>query len=249
MPTKIQWADETWNPISGCTPVSGGCDNCYARRMAARLAGRFGYPADDPFQVTFHPDKLDQPSRWRKPRRIFVCSMGDFFHREVTETQRIQILAAMLKSPQHTYTLLTKRAGTMAKWWDWMFDPPPNLWQGVTVENQKRADERIPKLLGTPAAVKFVSVEPMLGPVDFGPMATYPSYGLDWVILGCESGPKRRPCSLRWVQRALAECHDRRLPVFVKQLDIDGKVTSDPADWPVWARRQEFPDTRALKER
>lgn len=250
MATKIPWCDETWNVITGCTPCSEGCENCYAKRMAPRLAGRFGYPADDPFRVTFHKDRLDEPTRWKKPRRVFVCSMGDLWHPDVRIRHRAAVLRIIEECSQHHFLCLTKRPQRVSPEWPWMQVKgyrggrwPDNVWFGVTTENQRRANERIPLLLKTQAAVRFISIEPMLGPVDLGPMAQYPSYELDWVIIGCESGPKRRPCSLDWVRSAVDDCVCRRLPVFVKQLDIDGRVSREPNEWPEWARRQEFPTT------
>ena len=184
MPTKIEWATDTWNPITGCSPISEACQNCYAERMAKRLAGRCGYPKDEPFKVTLHPDKLDQPMRWKKPRMIFVCSMGDLFHEDVPEIEIIRVFAVMADA-QHTYLVLTKRPERMKEVLTspsiandvWLMTntgisedkpiwPLPNVWLGVTAENQARADERIPVLLQIPAAKRFVSVEPMLGPVD-----------------------------------------------------------------------------------
>ncbi len=175
MPTKIPWATETWSPITGCTPVSPGCANCYAAKMAKRLRGRFGYPQDEPFRVTFHPDRLDQPLRWQKPRRIFVVSMGDLFHEDVSRDWLTKVFQTICYAEQHTFLALTKRPL-------WMIDflhyaqgglpfqapvwPLPNLWLGTSVENQATADERIPYLLRCPAAVRYVSYEPALGPVD-----------------------------------------------------------------------------------
>lgn len=182
--TQIEWTDEgvTWNPVTGCTPVSPGCANCYARRMAQRLRGRCGYPADDPFRVTLHPERLDQPLRWRKSRQIFVCSMGDLFHEDVPAEYVASVWRIMAACPQHTFQVLTKRPARMLEWvrqadaacapvadrlpGSW---PLPNVWLGVTAEDQERADERIPLLLQCPAAVRFVSVEPMLGPVSLAP--------------------------------------------------------------------------------
>lgn len=174
MPTKIEWAQETWNPITGCTPVSEGCQHCYARRMATRLRGRCGYPADDPFRVTFHPDRLGQPLKWKKPRMIFVCSMGDLFHDLPPPEGSWPIVDRILRvcndCPQHIFLLLTKR---IEHAWYYFRSPVyngnysrsellgKNIWLGVTAENQQRADERIPILLQIPAAVRFVSVEPM----------------------------------------------------------------------------------------
>lgn len=167
--TKIEWADKSWSPITGCSPVSEGCTNCYARRMAKRLAGRFGYPKDEPFRVTFHSDKLLEPLKWRKPRRIFVCSMGDLFHDEVEEDWIDEIFQTIAENI-HTFLILTKRPNRMKTYCDWYvrneIELPENLWPGVSVENQKRADERIPILLQIPAKVRFISIEPMLERMD-----------------------------------------------------------------------------------
>lgn len=196
MPTKIEWTDETWSPITGCTPISEGCQNCYAKRMATRLKGRYGYDKDNPFKVTLHPDRLDQPLKWKKPRMIFVCSMGDLFHEDVPDEWILRVFNTIRKCspgvgdyPVHTFLILTKRPERMRnvimrmrfnrdknpmmyldKEGDLTGYPMgqriKNVWLGVTAENQQRADARIPILLQTPAAVRFVSVEPMLGPVD-----------------------------------------------------------------------------------
>jgi len=200
--SKIEWTEKTWNPITGCTPISEGCQNCYAERMAKRLAGRYGYPADIPFMPgNFHFDKLDEPLRWKKPSRIFVCSMGDLFHEAVPFPLITDVFDVMcswrwpnkaaeregdeslLEDPGHTFIVLTKRPGRVLEWRNWLGEQWPgdtpvqvnldteghfgkHIWLGVTAENQQRADERVPILLQIPAAVRFVSVEPMLGPVD-----------------------------------------------------------------------------------
>lgn len=177
--TKIEWATKTWNPVTGCTPVSPGCVNCYAKRMAGRYPQVHGFYnplaagiRPEPFsRVQFHPDRLDIPLRWKKPQRIFVCSMGDLFHEDVREEWIDEVIGTMYFRPQHTFMVLTKRPARMQRYMNGgNFDrrtwPIRNLWLGVTAENQAAADERIPLLLQTPAAVRFVSVEPMLGPVD-----------------------------------------------------------------------------------
>lgn len=196
--TSIEWTNETWNPVTGCTKVSAGCANCYAERMAKRLKGRYGYPKDEPFRVTLHEDRLTGPLRWRTPRMIFVCSMGDLFHADVPFDFIDRVFAVMALCPQHTFQVLTKRPERMESYInDWhatvplerCFDrrkgcvyaivdkiagryvvprywPLPNVWLGTSVENQQAADERIPHLLRCPAAVRFVSAEPLLGPVD-----------------------------------------------------------------------------------
>lgn len=186
--TKIEWTHRpgtsgvTWNPISGCDPDDGyqseACEHCWARRMSHRLAGRHGYPeSPHQFDVTLHPDKLDAPLRWRKPRTVFVASMGDLFHEDAEDTWRIQVWRVMEKALQHTFIVLTKRPAAMLDWFERVHSsdfgpwPPvlPNVWLGVTAENQKRADERIPLLLQCPAAVRFVSIEPMLEPIIITP--------------------------------------------------------------------------------
>ena len=211
MPTKIEWAEETWNPITGCTPISPGCANCYAERMSKRLAGRCGYPADEPFRVTVHPDRLNQPFKWRKPRRVFVCSMGDLFHPDVPFEFIDRVFSIMALCPQHTFLVLTKRPDRMREYLtivkpenagqDWRRQlyfasgkdqrladgccfrwPLPNVRLGVTAENQEQADKRIPILLQIPAAVRFVSVEPMLGPVDLQGVWNSP----EWFCPACD---------------------------------------------------------------
>ena len=248
MPSKIEWTDETWNPITGCTPISEGCQHCYAERMSKRLAGRCGYPFENPFKVTLHPDKLEQPLRWKKPRKIFVCSMGDLFHPDVSGDFLYEIWGIMAQCPQHIFMVLTKRPEIMRLWYDDIFirlnplyrkNPLPNIWLGVTAENQARADERIPILLRVPAAVRFVSVEPMLGPIelehyfpeyDYLPTCKYfrIAYGLDsnkpvivrsgidWVICGGETGPGARPMHPDWVRSLRDQCVTAGVPFFFK---------------------------------
>lgn len=172
--TKIEWADAVWNPVIGCTPVSEGCDNCYARRMAYRLRGRCGYPQNEPFRVTLHPERLNEPLKWKNPRKVFVCSMGDLFHEDVSFAN-IAILfgKVMREATQHTFLILTKRPERMRQFFsqyplEWP-EKYPHVWIGITAENQEMADKRIPVLLQIPAAVRFVSVEPMLGPIDLSP--------------------------------------------------------------------------------
>lgn len=228
---KIGWLNrpgttgETWNAVTGCTPISAGCANCYARRMATRLAGRCGYPADDPFRVTYHPERTLQPMRWRKPRTVFVCSMGDLFHDDVSHDVIMRLWGIMEYCARHTFIVVTKRprriydvlggtsgAGLSA-------DPLPNVWLGTTVENQQAADERIPWLLRCPAAVRFLSMEPLLRPVD--PFLSCGLAGeeinvLDWVIVGGEAGPGARPMHPDWVRSIRDQCQAAGVPLFLK---------------------------------
>ena len=265
--SKIGWTDATWNPITGCTPISEGCAHCYARRMAVRLGGRCGYPprsADGkthPFDVTLHPDKLHKPLRWREPRRVFVCSMGDLFHEDVPDYAIDAVFATMAIRGPHTFQVLTKRPARMRDYLLRQVDAgrtwregvtgqlPPTIWLGVTAENQARAAERIPLLLQTPAAVRFVSVEPMLGPVNLREMAHKddwhidaldtpdPACRLDWVICGGETGPGARPMATGWATDLEDQCNAAGVPFFFKQWG------SAPAgSRPVAPMRRQFPE-------
>lgn len=251
--TKIPWAEKVWNPITGCTKISPGCQNCYAERMANRLRGRCGYPADEPFRVTLHPDRLEEPLRWRKPSMIFVCSMGDLFHEDVPRWIRFEVMDIILQAKQHIFLILTKRPANMKDFFEWYYtkagrttETIKNLWLGITAENQEMADLRIPILLQIPATVRFVSVEPMLGPVDLTavrlPDHLQPdwAYGmpygitfdalqpneshiydsenhLDWVICGGETGPHARPVHPDWVRNLRDQCQAAGVPFFFKQ--------------------------------
>lgn len=238
MPTKIEWTDESWNPVTGCSKISEGCQNCYAERMAKRLVGRYGYPKDDPFNVTIHRDKLDQPLKWKKPRMIFVSSMGDIFHDDVRTEFVDSIWSRMAKCPQHIFLILTKRPKKMAHFVDevgaFNYGILLNVWLGVTAENQKRADERIPILLQIPAAIRFVSLEPLLSDIDLWSYLWEPTIPpskknlLSWVIAGAESGPKRRPAKTEWFQNIKHQCRHSDTPFFLKQMDMKGKLTKMP---------------------
>lgn len=240
--TSIEWADVTWNPITGCTPVSEGCQNCYAKRMAQRLRGRCGYPEDEPFRVTVHENRLKEPLKWRKPRMVFVCSMGDLFHEDIDPEDIQDALWYMEQASQHTFLILTKRpdnARTYLRVFYSQRTMPENIWFGVTAENQQRADERIPILCEIPAAVRFVSVEPMLGPVRIktlrelhegaAGMNLDPAFfsfnninpnglDVDWIICGGETGPGARPMHPDWVRSLRDQCQDAEVPFFFKQM-------------------------------
>ncbi|MGA8221477.1 MAG: phage Gp37/Gp68 family protein [Candidatus Acidiferrales bacterium] len=242
--TKIEWTAATWNPVTGCTKVSAGCKHCYAERDFHRP-----YPGREFTDVRTHPDRLTQPLRWKRPRKIFVNSMSDLFHESVPEKFIGKIFAMMSKCPQHIFQVLTKRPAKMlalirddedcwgpfqevmfrdSKAEDW---PLPNVWLGVSVEDQPTADARIPLLLQTPAAVRFVSYEPALGPVDFAKYLGLPcdhweekkpEMGflvphLDWVIAGGESGPKARSSHPDWFRTVRDQCQTAGVPFFFKQ--------------------------------
>jgi len=238
--------EESWNPVTGCTPVSEGCANCHARRMAQRLRGRRGYPQDEPFRVTLHEDRLDMPLRWRKPRLVFVCSMGDLFHEQVPDTYILQVWNRFLGAPQHTYLVLTKRPERMRKWLR-KRPPLPNVWLGVSAENQRWFDARVSVLSYITAAVRFVSLEPLLGPVMLGRWHQNGPHRwhrrrphLGWVIAGSETGPGARPAHLEWFRSIRDECAAYGVPFFLKQTGsrpgvdrlLDGRVWDEmPVRW------------------
>lgn len=268
--TGIEWADATWGPVAGCTRVSAGCDNCYAAQLAAtRLkytrqhqglavitpSGRAAFNGI----IRLLPERLDQPLRWRRPRRIFVNSLSDLFHEGVPDDYIDDVFAVMSAARQHVFQVLTKRPERMLAYMTSTSNgakrqmhvqssldrlrrsfpkvrphmpgwPPPNVWLGVSTEDQAAADERIPLLLLTPAAVRFISAEPLLGPVDLDGYigedltlaedesgAYLYGDGFDWVIVGGESGTQHRPMEPAWAQAIADQCQAAGVPVFMKQ--------------------------------
>ena len=281
--TSIEWTDRVWNPVTGCTKVSKGCQHCYAERVFHRPYGRDQWPnGDGTFRarrftdVECHPNRLDIPLHWRKPQRVFVNSMSDLFHEDVPDSFIDQVLAVMALCPQHTFQLLTKRPERMRDYLshttgvgnvltrvlkaaqsiemprgrhkpDGPGWPLRNAWLGVSVEDQATADERIPLLLETPAAVRWASYEPALGPIEFREQWMHkqgcPSLSgwaggllpcscasrrdalsavefprLDWIVVGGESGPGARPFDVAWARSTVEQCKAASVPVFVKQL-------------------------------
>jgi protein gp37 len=208
--STIEWTEMTWNPVTGCTKVSEGCRNCYAERMALRLRamGNPRYP--NGFDVTLHDDLVDLPRRWRRPRFIFVNSMSDLFHEDVPEDFIRRVFNTMVACPQHTFQALTKRSRRlmeMAARLPW----PENVWMGVSVEDERVID-RIDDLRGVPASVRFLSCEPLLGPLDDLNLD-----GIGWVIVGGESGPGARPIEKEWVESILRQCRAANVHFFFKQ--------------------------------
>lgn len=247
--TGIEWADRTWNPVTGCSPVSEGCERCYAKLMAeTRLRGRCGYDAEDPFKPTFHYERLAQVTPKQKPQRIFVCSMGDLFHEQVRRHWVVHIMTAIATCEQHEFVVLTKRPGAALSFIQWFGHVYPNLTLGVSVENQARADERIPILMQIPAARRIVSVEPMLGPVDlddYMPWAwerkegdtSSTAVGLDGVICGAETGRGARPMDLDWARDLRDQCVAEGVP-FVFKRDSDGNHELYGQVWEQWPEAQ-----------
>lgn len=227
--TKIEWADATWSPVTGCTKVSAGCKYCYSERLVGRFDSLHGFV---PFTtVECHPDRLEQPLHWRKPRRIFVVSMGDLFHEAVPDEFIGRVWSVMLSALQHTYQILTKRPDRMAEFVARAerestrkgLNDSTHIWLGVSVEDQATADVRIPLLLKTPAAVRFISYEPALSVLDLDPYLWYAkpttlrTPRLDWVIAGGESGPKARPSNPAWFRTVRDQCQSAGVPFLFKQ--------------------------------
>lgn len=234
--TSIEWCDSTWNPITGCTR---GCSYCFARRVAERF-GKHEHEDSAPyatavegevfpcdFRPTIYPHRLDEPLRRKKPARIFLGSMGDLFDPAFSDEFRLKVLLTVAWAERHTFLLLTKRPDELRRFilahdyapHSLASSPLPNLWLGVTAESQAEADERTSLLLDTPAAVRFVSIEPMLGPVDLRLPRWRPTAGvceLDWVIVGGQTGPGAKPLNPEWPQPVVAQCRAAGVPVFVK---------------------------------
>lgn len=289
--TGITWTDETWNPLVAyrgdkrgwhCEKISPACDNCYAAAMNKRSDGLVGIGTGLPYapeqraklRFEVHEETLLAPLRWKKPRKIFVCSMTDLFGEWWTDEQIDRVFELMALTPWHTYQVLTKRPERMRQYitsrsitdvvrkematFDLTPDlwPLPNVWLGVTAENQEQADERIPLLLQTPAAVRFVSVEPMLGPVDlrrYFQLAEVETVSegrlfpqqqarrrLHWVITGGESGPKARPSHPDWFRSLSRQCRDAGTAFFMKQITERGKKIPFE-QWPTDLQVLEFP--------
>ncbi len=225
--TKIAWADYSWNPVTGCSPASEGCTNCYARAMNRR----FG---KGDFSVKFHPERMEEPIRHKKPAKIFVCSTSDLFHEDLPDGPAFEVLGTMRRCPQHTFIIVTKRAGRMA---DFFKGAPllPNVILMATVENQPRADERTPYLLELARAGWRIglSIEPMLGPINLnavmGMLYPFPNGWemLSWVIVGGETGQRARECCEEWIKEIFDDCREAKVPFFFKQFGDNFIPTSD----------------------
>ena len=208
--SSIEWTEATWNPVTGCTMISPGCAHCYAERMANRLKAMRNANYKNGFELTLQPHMLEVPLRWKKPRTVFVNSMSDLFHKDVPVEYIQRVFAVMKEASQHTYQILTKRSERLLEL-DPVLDWGPNIWMGVSVENARYA-YRIDHLRKTRAKTKFLSVEPLLGPL--------PKLNLrkiDWVIVGGESGPGARPMDPSWVTGIRDQCVDEGVAFFFKQ--------------------------------
>lgn len=213
--SSIEWTDATWNPVRGCTKVSPGCKHCYAETFAERFRGVPGHPYEQGFDLRLVPDKLEEPLRWRVPRRIFVNSMSDLFHEQVPDAYVLQVAQVMEKASWHTYQVLTKRAERMRALLGKKLRSvagASHIWWGVSVEDRKHGLPRISQLRAAPARVRFLSIEPLLE--DLGALDLD---GISWVIVGGESGRGARPMLPTWVRAIRTQCRRARVPFFFKQ--------------------------------
>ena len=229
--SAIEWTNATWNPVTGCDKVSPGCAHCYAETLSERFRGVPGHPYEQGFDMRFWPERLELPLTWRKPRMIFVNSMSDLFHERVPLDFIARVFETMERAPQHTFQVLTKRherLSALAPSLPW----PENVWIGVSIEN-KRWTLRADYLRTVPAAVRFISAEPLLGKLEGLDLA-----GIDWLIAGGESGPRYRPVNVEWIRDLRDRCAEQHVAFFFKQWGgrtpkAHGRVLDD-REWSEW---------------
>lgn len=233
--SSIEWTEATWNPVTGCTKISPGCLHCYAERMSKRLKGMGNSNYANGFELTLQPQMLKRPLEWKSPKRVFVNSMSDLFHKDVPTEYIEQVFSVMREAHWHQFQVLTKRSARLERLspsLEW----PPNVWMGVSVES-KEYTFRIDHLRRTSAAVKFLSLEPLLGPLEELNLSH-----IDWAIVGGESGPGARPCLREWVVSIRKQCKAARVPFFFKQWGgFNKKKTGRQLDGRTW---DEFPTVR-----
>lgn len=212
--TTIEWTDATWNPVTGCSKISAGCDHCYAERLSERFRGTPGHPFEQGFDLTLRPERLDQPLRWRAPRMVFVNSMSDLFHKEVPHAFTSRVFETMERADWHTFQVLTKRSSLMRDFLCSRYKasaPADHIWCGVSIEDHKRKS-RISHLRDAPSGKRFLSIEPLIGPIGRLDLA-----GIDWVIVGGESGPGARQVEVAWVREIRDQCREAKVAFFFKQ--------------------------------
>ena len=248
--SKIEWTDASWNPIRGCTKISPGCKHCYAETFAERFRGVEGHPFEQGFDMRLVPEKIDDPLHWKNSRRIFVNSMSDFFHEGVSDEYIIRVANVMMEANWHTFQILTKRAERMRDLLNSKLKfaaSANNIWWGVSAEDRKYGVPRIAHLQAADVAVRFVSAEPLLE--DIGAVNLT---GINWLIVGGESGHGARPFQLDWARNLIRECQRQHVACFVKQvgrqpwdggkrLKLADAKGGDPTEWPVDIRVREYP--------
>ena len=209
--SSIEWTDATWNPVRGCTKVSPGCKHCYVETFSERFRGVRGHPFENGFDLTLVPEKLHEPLGWKKPRKIFVNSMSDLFHEAIPASYIERVFGIMTEASWHTFQILTKRSRRLVDL-SGKLPWPSNVWMGVSVESAPYVSRAL-DLAKVPARVRFLSVEPLIGPIPRLPLDD-----VDWVIVGGESGPRARPMDLRWARDIREQCRRAGVPLFLKQL-------------------------------
>ena len=212
--SAIEWTDTTWNPVTGCTKISPGCDNCYAARFSERFRGVPGHPFETGFDLTLRPARLLQPLEWKRPRMIFVNSMSDLFHKQIPKSYISQVFDTMEKADWHIYQVLTKRSSLLQRFVNDRYKnrkAPAHIWLGTSVENEQAAS-RITHLQNSNAGVRFLSIEPLISP-----MGKLDLRGIHWVIVGGESGPHARPMEPEWVIDIRNQCVRSKVAFFFKQ--------------------------------
>ena len=251
--STIEWTDASWNPIRGCTKISPGCKHCYACTFAERFRGVAGHPFEQGFDLRLVPEKLEEPSRWRKPRQIFVNSMSDLFHTDIEDDYICRVADVMLQADWHTYQVLTKRSERMRDLLNSKLASAAkaqHIWWGVSVEDKKYGVPRIAHLQAAKAAVRFVSAEPLLE--DLGDINLQ---DIDWLIIGGESGHGARPFQLDWARNLIRVCKRQHVFCFMKQvgrqpwdagkrLKLESAKGGDPNEWPVDIRMREYPSAK-----
>lgn len=240
--TAIEWTDATWNPVTGCTKITAGCDNCYAERFSERFRGVPGHPFENGFDLTLRPARLKQPLEWRRPRMIFVNSMSDLFHKQVPTDFIDEVFDTMEEADWHVFQVLTKRSSIMRDYLKHRYAgrlAPPHIWLGVSVEDGQNT-ARIRHLQQAPASVRFLSIEPLIGA-----MGKLDLSGIHWVIAGGESGPNARPVHVDWVREIRDQCRESNVSFFFKQWGgIRPKSGGRSLDGREWS---ELPSDRHLK--
>jgi len=212
--STIEWTNATWNPVTGCTKISAGCDNCYAERFSERFRGVPGHPFEAGFDLTLRPDRLEQPLKWRKPKMIFVNSMSDLFHKSIPAGYVDQVFDTMEQAGHHVFQVLTKRSSRMRNYVNARYaasGAPPHIWLGASVEDGSKLS-RVEHIRQMAASIRFLSIEPLIGPVGRINLG-----GIDWVIVGGESGPGARPMKEEWVTEVRDQCLEMDAAFFFKQ--------------------------------
>lgn len=237
--SSIEWTDATWNPVTGCTKITAGCDHCYAERFSERFRGTVGHPFEHGFDLQLRPERIGQPLLWKRPRMIFVNSMSDLFHKDVPLEFTDRVFDAMEAAHWHTYQVLTKRSSLMRDFLRRRYGDrpaPAHIWCGVSIEDSAAA-ARLRHLAGAPATIRFLSIEPLLGPVGKLDLS-----GIAWVIVGGESGPGARPMAIEWVREVRDQCLASGTAFFFKQWGglrpKSGGRELDGREWSEFPRRQ-----------